>query len=145
MYLALFALAILTLGVGAYRIYASAVEELATVEATSFGDPLRIVPQSSDVNGVTIVVTPIDPYSDVDTLSFDVVLSTHVQELGGYDLAKLARLVDGEGRILAPISWSPDATEGHHIGGRLQFSRPVTSSILLTIEADGERSFRWKL
>lgn len=106
--------------------------------------------KTSDENGVTVIVTPLLVSPDAATWEFDVVLSTHVQELGGYDLVKLATLVDENGNALKPISWAPDATEGHHIGGVLTFARidPSSGTIAVKISDIGgekERVFEWGL
>lgn len=99
-------------------------------------------------NGVTVVVTPPDLSNTSTVWNFDVVMSTHVQELGGYDLGKMATLVDDQGKTYKPISWTPDAKEGHHIGGTLSFDRIPTSTKSVTVKivgivGDGERVFQW--
>lgn len=106
-------------------------------------------PKASDENGITVTVTPLLVASDIATWKFDVVMSTHVVELGSYDLKEMATLTDGTGKVYRPISWEPDAKEGHHIGGVLQFDRPTTESDNVTVKitgvgGPGERVFEWR-
>lgn len=110
--------------------------------------PSSQVRENAD-NGVAVVVSPPD-FSNTTPWNFDVVMSTHVQELGGYDLKKMATLIDDTGKIYAPISWQPDAKEGHHIGGSLQFDRVALNAKGITLKivgigGTGERVFQWNI
>lgn len=105
--------------------------------------------KASNENGITVTVTPLLVSSDAAIWKFDVVMSTHTQELGGYNLAKMATLVDDTGKTYKPTAWQPDAAQGHHIGGILEFDRPSTESNNVTITipgvgGSGERVFEWQ-
>lgn len=129
-------------------------EPINTPQAGSLDDGLLQAPnlpsKTNDENGVTVTITPLRVSSEVETWEFDVVLSTHVQELGGYDLTKLVTLVDEDGNAFKPSAWSPDATEGHHIGGILKFDRPTTAPGLIEVRIQGvggvdERNYSWNV
>lgn len=95
---------------------------------------------------VTVKVTP----RSIDSAAweFDVVMDTHVQELGD-DLLKSAKLVAADGSELAPFEWKGSAPGGHHRTGVLRFRAPTPApaTIVLRITRPGEtqpRVFQWK-
>lgn len=106
--------------------------------------------QSSESDGVTIAVKPVDLSAKAATWSFQVSLSTHSQELSD-DLARTAFIVDRAGRKkIAPTAWVGDAPGGHHRKGVLSFRAlaPLPAAIELRIQRPGEtapRMFRWDL
>jgi hypothetical protein len=145
-------------GVAAYGWNQVRVDKEGTVEHVAEAGPsgaVSVPSASSQVrenadNGVTVIVTPPDFSNTTTPWNFDVVMSTHVQELGGYDLVKMATLVDDAGKTYTPISWQPDAKEGHHIGGSLQFDRVALNSKSITLKIGGvggteERIFQWSI
>lgn len=158
-FISLFVLSIVGIGVFAYAKYGSVTAERETRTA-SYSESGAIVnkalsaPQfpskTSDENGITVTVTPLLVSSDAATWKFDVVMSTHAVELGSYNLKDAAALADGTGRIYKPVSWQPDATEGHHIGGILVFDRPVAESKTVIVAISGiggssERIYTWNI
>jgi hypothetical protein len=89
--------------------------------------------------------------------AFDVVMDTHVVDLDGLDLQKLAVLRIDEGREVKPTNWEAPRG-GHHRSGTLSFSAtdpdgasligPNTRSLELIVrDVAGvpERAFRWQL
>lgn len=159
LFIVLFAVGMIGIGIAMYINYGPGAAERNSGTATRSGvgaisdAPIsapQFPPKVSDENGVTVTITPLLVSPDAATWEFDVVLSTHVQELGGYDLAKLATLADENGNEFKPLSWSPDATEGHHIGGVLKFDRLASKPARIEIKVAEigtvtERSFRWDM
>lgn len=159
LFIVLFAIGVIGIGIVAYSNYGPGMAERNSATTTRSGvsaisdAPIsapQFPPKVSDENGVTVTITPLLVSPDAATWEFDVVLSTHVQELGGYDLAKLATLADESGNVFKPLSWSPDATEGHHVGGILKFDRPASklTRIEITVAEIGavaKRSFQWDM
>lgn len=108
----------------------------------------------SDGQGaVTVEVTPLNLDNSVDTLVFDVSMSTHSVDLS-MDLAQLAQLSTDTGKTVQAVLW--DAPRGgHHVEGKLSF--PSTSdgtgllegasNITLTIkDVDAPaRTFTWQI
>lgn len=154
----LFAVGVIGAGVIAYGNYGPVAaereaetavrSESGSIDDAALQAPI-FPPKVNDKNGITVTVTPLLVSSDSATWEFDVVMSTHAEELGGYDLATLAILVDDAGKEYKPIAWKPDASEGHHIGGVLQFDRPTVESnnvtvIISGVGGPGGRVFEWQ-
>mgnify|MGYP001583347601 CR=1 FL=1 len=105
--------------------------------------------QKTDVQAnVTVVVTPVDILSQSKEWKFDIVIDTHSVELG-QDMAKIAILIDEEGKEYKPARWEGAPASGHHRGGVLAFARitPAPKSVELKIIgiADTVRTFTWQL
>ena len=106
--------------------------------------------QTSEGDGVTIAVKPVDLSAKATTWSFQVSLSTHSQDLSD-DLARTAYIVDRAGKKhIAPTAWKGDAPGGHHRNGVLSFKAltPPPKAIELRIQRAGEKAprlFRWDL
>lgn len=109
-------------------------------------------PQSVEGGGVTVEVTPLT-LSDAEaaTLDFAISLDTHTVELD-YDLAQLVTLTDNLGNEYTPATWTPEGSDGHHVGGVLSFADRATivqSGVTeLTLNVAGvaevaERLFVW--
>lgn len=81
----------------------------------------RWQPQMSDGGGVQIAAVPLEG----NELAFQVSLSTHSVELGGYDLARLSRVTVDAGSPMTEATWTPEGpTGGHHVSGVLTFRAP---------------------
>jgi len=116
--------------------------------------PGGAVGQSVEGGGVTVKVTPANlKDSDADTLDFTVSLDTHTVELN-YDLVQLAVLTDNLGNEYSPASWTPEQSDGHHVGGLLSFGDRVTileegvTELTLTVKdvaGIAERFFVWSI
>ncbi len=110
--------------------------------------------QSVEGGEVTVKVTPLTlTTADAATLDFAVSLDTHTVELN-YDLAQLAVLTDNLGNEYTPAAWTPEKSDGHHVGGLLSFAdragivqADVTELTLNVKDVAGvaERLFTWKL
>ena len=116
--------------------------------ATAFAADLAS--QSSENDGVTIAVKPVDVSAGAATWSFQVSLSTHSQELSD-DLVRTAFIVDRAGKKnVVPTAWKGDAPGGHHRNGVLSFKAltPLPKAIELRVQRPGEKAprvFRWDL
>lgn len=83
--------------------------------------PVGWAPQTSDGGGVQITAVPRDGAG----LAFEVSMSTHSVELGGYDLARLSRVTLEPGGTMVEAKWEPEGpADGHHVAGVLTFSDP---------------------
>ncbi len=107
-----------------------------------------LAPQTSDENGVKIVVTPGDLSSTATIWNFEVVLETHTHPLID-ELAEASVLV-ANGKSFAPLVWIGSPPGGHHRQGRLRFMAvtPRPAAIELRIRLNGEaapRTFTWSL
>lgn len=106
--------------------------------------------QTSEGDGVTIAVKPVDLSAKATTWSFQVSLSTHSQDLSD-DLVHTAYIVDRAGKKqITPIAWKGDAPGGHHRNGVLSFKAltPPPKAIELRVQRAGEKAprlFRWDL
>jgi len=106
--------------------------------------------QTSEAGGVTIAVRPVDVSAGSKIWSFEILLSTHSQELSD-DLARTAYIVDRAGKKnLRPTGWEGDTPGGHHRKGVLRFQAltPAPKAIELRIQRAGEKAprvFRWDL
>lgn len=121
-----------------------------TVESSGFDTPSRYPTRENNDANISIFVTPEDLSQKGSSWDFDVIMSNHMYDLGIYDLSKLATLTDDTGKTHRPISWSPDAKEGHHVGGKLTFNRldPISKQVKLTIVGiggAGGRVFQWSV
>ncbi|MBE0625764.1 MAG: hypothetical protein IH606_13230 [Burkholderiales bacterium] len=121
--------------------------------ALLFGAPAfaaDLAPQSSESDGVTIEVKPVEVSAKANTWSFQVSLSTHSQELSD-DLLRTAFILDRAGnRKLVPTVWTGDAPGGHHRKGVLSFKAltPLPKAIELRVQRASEKAprlFRWDL
>lgn len=140
---------IMGVGIAVYDLNRTHINDKLSVTHTAETGSLQ-VRENSD-SGITVVVTPPDFATGAAMWNFDVVMSTHMYELGGYDLKTMATLVDATGKTYKAVSWKPDAKEGHHIGGTLQFDRIVVHPkdiIVLNIVGvgtAGDRVFQWSM
>lgn len=108
----------------------------------------------SDAQGaVTVEVTPLSLDDSLETLVFDVSMSTHSVDLS-MDLVQLAQLTTDTGKTVQAVLW--DAPRGgHHVEGKLSFPSTVdetslldgASSITISIkDVDAPvRTFTWQL
>jgi len=106
--------------------------------------------QSSESDGVTIEVKPVDVSAKASTWSFQVSLNTRSQDLSD-DLVHTAYLVNrADKKQIAPITWKGDVPGGNHRKGVLSFKAwtPLPKAIELRIQRAGEKAprlFRWDL
>lgn len=105
--------------------------------------------QSSQANGVTVSVKPVDLSAAAKTWTFKVALNTHTSELSD-DLMRTVTLVDASGKPQQPMGWEGSAAGGHHRSGVLRFKPLATrpDALELRMARPGEttpRTFRWKL
>jgi len=106
--------------------------------------------QSSESDGVTIEVKPVDVSAKATSWSFQVSLSTHNQDLGD-DLVRTAYIMNrAEKKQATPTAWKGDAPGGHHRIGVLSFKAltPLPKAIELRVQRAGEKApriFRWDL
>lgn len=103
--------------------------------------------QVSRDGNVTVTVMPRSLSAGDRSWDFDVTLETHVQALD-QDLAKVAALIDAQGKAHAPIGWDGDPPGGHHRRGVLRF-RPLAddSAVVLRLQGIGgvaTREFHWQ-
>lgn len=110
----------------------------------------ELAAQSSESDGVTIEIKPVEVSAKAATWSFQVSLSTHSQDLSD-DLVRTAFILDRAGnRKLMPTAWRGDAPGGHHRKGLLSFKAltPLPKAIELRVQRAREkapRMFRWDL
>ena len=115
---------------------------------TSFAADLA--KQSSESDGVTIEVKPVDVSAKATTWSFQVSLSTHSQDLSD-DLVRTAYIVNrADKKQITPVAWKGDAPGGHHRNGVLSFKAltPLPKAIELRVQRASEKApriFRWDL
>ena len=108
----------------------------------------RLAAQVNRDGNVTVTVAPRSLSASERSWDFDVTLETHVQALD-QDLAKVAALIDTQGKPHAPIGWEGDPPGGHHRRGVLRF-RPLaddSSVVVLRVRGIGgvdARDFRWQ-
>ena len=105
--------------------------------------------QSNQDRGVTVQVKPIDVAADAKSWAFEVVLTTHSQDLAD-DLTRTAVLIDGAGKPHTALAWDGTAPGGHHRKGVLRFApiSPLPAMVELRLQRPGEstaRNFRWPL
>ncbi|MEK7176853.1 MAG: hypothetical protein AAB719_00945 [Patescibacteria group bacterium] len=98
---------------------------------------------------VVVTVTPYVLSVDSKEWKFDIVLDTHSVELD-QDMAKIAVLVDGNGKEYKAVKWEGSEPGGHHREGVLIFksTNPLPSYLELKIKNIGgvsERLFKWNL
>lgn len=128
------------------NVGAGTAQAVAASPATA-GSPLAS--QTSNVQGVTIKVTPKNLATDAKTWDFEVVFDSHTQDLTD-DVVKSSLLLDGAGGQYRPLAWDGNPPGGHHREGVLRF-KPLAAqpqAMELQITRPGEsapRSFRWQL
>ncbi len=121
---------------------------LAAIGVVAPASAAGLTAQTSDENGVKIVVTPGDLSSSATIWNFEVVLETHTHPLVD-EMAEASALV-ANGKSYTPLVWIGSPPGGHHRQGRLRFMAitPRPSTIELRIRLNGEaapRTFRWSL
>lgn len=103
-------------------------------------------PETKQMGVVEVEVVPKELMHDKPVV-FTIKLSNHSIDLG-YDYTKIATLVDSEGNIYKPVSWS-GGMGGHHVSGDLVFGNLSSGaeSIGLNIQGiDNQNAvFEWKL
>ena len=103
-------------------------------------------PQTKQVGVVEVEVTP-KQLNHGREMVFTIVLDNHSIDLN-YDYTKIAAVVDNEGNIYRPITWT-GVGSGHHVSGDLVFDKlsKNASSVGLNIKGiDGKMvNFEWKL
>jgi hypothetical protein len=110
----------------------------------------ELAAQSSENDGVTIAVKPVDISAGAAAWSFEVSLSTHTKDLND-DLVRTTYIVNRAGKKKeAPTGWKGDAAGGHHRKGVLSFKAitPPPTALELRIQRVGEKAprvFRWDL
>lgn len=125
-----------------------AVIVLAMFGAIAPASGAGLAAQTSDENGVKIVVTPGDLSGTATIWNFEVVLETHTHPLTD-EMAEASVLV-ANGKSFPPLVWIGSPPGGHHRQGRLRFMAvtPRPSKIELRIHLNGEpgpRTFAWSL
>lgn len=105
--------------------------------------------QSTQANGVTVSVKPVEVSAAAKAWTFKVALNTHTGDLSD-DLARTATLVDASGKSQQPTGWEGSAAGGHHRSGVLRFKplSPRPDALELRMVRPGEtapRTFRWTL
>lgn len=110
------------------------------------------IPQKSlpvlinEEGNVSIEVKPQALSQDKEAI-FNITLSTHSVELD-YDLVKISKLIDSQGKIYKPTSWT-GGSGGHHLSGTLSFPKIGEKTRFVTLvisEISGvERKFNWSL
>lgn len=106
--------------------------------------------QSSESDGVTIAVKPLELTATAATWAFEVSLDARSQDLGD-DLLRTAFVLDRAAKKqIAPTAWKGDAPGGRHRKGVLSFNAvvPMPKAVELRIQRVGEtapRVFRWDL
>ena len=85
------------------------------------------------------------------SLTFEVSMDTHSEDLDGDDLSKLALLRDDTGKEYRPLSWV-SAPGGHHRSGTLTLPVPAgigqakyLELVIKDVAKVGERVLRWQL
>ncbi len=126
------------------------IERTRTVKGGGLDASSNYPTQENNDSGISIFITPKDLSLKAAAWDFNVTMSNHMYDLGTYDLSKLAVLTDDKGNTYKPLAWTPDAKEGHHIGGLLRFARGESTSrdVVLKISGIGssdERVFRWSI
>jgi len=76
--------------------------------------------KTDDRAEVTVIVIPIDVSAQSTEWKFNVVISTHSVELD-HDMAKIAVLIDEQGKEYKPLRWEGTPSGGHHREGVLVF------------------------
>ena len=99
--------------------------------------------------GVVVKVTPREIGGGASAWMFVVAMDTHSQDLS-QDMARVAALVDKQGRRHAPLAWEGTGPGGHHRQGTLTFRALDDSgdAVVLEIRDVGAvplRTFRWQL
>jgi len=122
---------------------------LAFCVAAGAAGAADLAPRSSNLEGVSVAVTPKDVAPGAATWEFSIALNTHSQNLSD-DLVKTAVLIDSQGGRHAPTSWEGTPPGGHHRSGILRFKGlgAQADAIELQIRRPNEaapRSFQWKL
>ncbi len=126
----------------------SAVIVLAMLVVIAPASGAGLAPQTSDENGVKIVVIPGDLSNSATVWNFEVVLETHTHPLVD-EMAEASALV-ANGKSYPPLVWIGSPPGGHHRQGRLRFMAvtPQPQVIELRIHLNGEptpRTFKWSL
>ena len=128
-------------------ILQSALLAAACVASQALAAAAALPSRTSDERMVKVTVTPRE--LGCSAWEFDVVLSTHAQELTD-DLVKSSVLTGGAGQQHVPREWRGDAPGGHHRKGTLVFEpvQPRPGAIELRIQRPGEpspRIFSWQV
>jgi len=105
--------------------------------------------RTSNADGVSVAVKPLDVAAGAKSWDFEVTMNTHIRPLV-QDLAKVSTLVDDSGARHAPTAWKGDPPGGHHRKGVLQFAPLAGSPAYVELQIRGVgtpdvRSFRWQL
>jgi hypothetical protein len=108
-----------------------------------------LTPQTSDVAGVRVVVTPKNVDRDARIWGFEIVMDTHTKPLND-NLAQASVMIDGAGGRYEPVGWTGDGPGGHHRKGVLQFPAPKEMPTTIELQIDGiggagVRKFQWEL
>jgi len=117
----------------------------APADAASSG----LTARTSREGNVNVTVTPRSLVPGAPSWDFEVVLETHTQPLD-QDLAKVATLIDAQGKSHAPLAWEGDPPGGHHRRGMLRFQplagNPAAVELRISgVGGTGVRTFRWQL
>jgi len=88
---------------------------------------------------------------EMGSLTFEVSMDTHSEDLDGYDLSKIAVLRDDTGKEYRPLTWV-SAPGGHHRSGTLTLPIPAgigqakyLELVIKNLADVGERVLRWQL
>ena len=108
-----------------------------------------LAPRSSNLDGVSVAVTPKAVAPGAAIWEFSVALNTHSRDLSD-DLVKTAVLIDSKGGRHSATGWEGSPPGGHHRSGILRFKGlgAQADAIELQIQRPDEaapRSFHWKL
>jgi hypothetical protein len=116
--------------------------------STSHAAGSTLAAQTSDEQGVKVMVKPQNLAQDSKTWGFEVTMETHVRDLGD-EMARSAILIADDKRY-APDEWVGAPPGGHHRKGVLRFPAivPTPRSVELQLRLSGEnasRNFTWLL
>jgi len=129
-----------------FRALAIALAPALAAGAASAAD---LAPRSSNLEGVSVDVTPKNVAPGAAMWEFGITLTTHSKDLSD-DLVKTVVLIDSQGGRHAPTGWEGSPPGGHHRSGILRFKGlgAQADAIELQVRRPNEatpRSFRWKL
>ena len=131
------------------QLFGTVAIALASAVAAGLASAADLAPRSSNLEGVSVAVTPKDVAPNAAVWEFSIALNTHSQNLSD-DLVKTAVLIDSRGGRHAPTGWEGSPPGGHHRSGILRFKGlgAQADAIELQIRRPDEaapRSFHWKL
>jgi hypothetical protein len=99
-------------------------------------------------NGVDIEAV-VEDFSFNKPFKISIKFNTHSGNLG-FEVEKIALLVDSEGNVYLPLGWEGDPPGGHHRSGKLLFPALNMNVSYIKLEMKGiygvdTRSFKWEM